>query len=280
MLYQHDVILNYAQQQAYLERLGWPAGPGPDPDLPGLTELHRLHMQRLPFENLDIRLRRPLSLEPLTLLDKLLQRRRGGFCYELNYAFYLLLHSLGFRVSLLAGQVYQHGRLGLPYEHLLLGVEIDGQIWLADVGFGDSFRQPLRPDAGPQQEDGASYQAQSSGDGSYQLLQSNGARAAQPLYRFTLEAQLLDSFIPMFLQQQISPESHFTQKSICSLALPDGRVSLANDRLIRSQSGRRSVERVPDARHYRAGLENLFGIELEQSSADYLYNASEQRHPA
>jgi N-hydroxyarylamine O-acetyltransferase len=81
------------------------SGPPPPPTIEGLRRLHTAHLERIPFENLSIHLGEPIALEPEALVAKIVDRRRGGFCYELNGAFATLLRSLGFDVTLLAARV-------------------------------------------------------------------------------------------------------------------------------------------------------------------------------
>src|SRR5215470_1616306 len=132
----------------YLERIhchslevGSRAGP---PSLPLLRRLHAAHMLAVPFENLSIHVGEPISLGVDALYDKIVRRRRGGFCYELNGLFAWLLRHLGFTVTLLSARVAQpDGGFTPEFDHLALVVpDIDGADWLADVGFGDSFHRP------------------------------------------------------------------------------------------------------------------------------------------
>ena len=81
------------------------------------------------------------------IFDKLVTQGRGGFCYEANYGLAMLLRALGFEVDLLAARVYDGDKLAPPFDHQLLQVRLDGQPWIADVGFGDSFQLPLHLDA-------------------------------------------------------------------------------------------------------------------------------------
>lgn len=75
----------------------------------------------------------------------MVERNRGGFCYELNTLFALLLREIGFRVSFISGEIRARvGHFGPPYDHLALRVDLEDQAWLVDVGFGDSFLTPLK----------------------------------------------------------------------------------------------------------------------------------------
>src|SRR5246127_1155601 len=127
---------------AYLARIGYTESTVPSSD--SLRALHAAHLYAVPFENLDISLGRKITCEEERFLHKIVALRRGGFCYELNGAFAALLRELGFRVTLLSARVAREGGSASPdFDHLALRVDLD-EPWLADVGFGDSFLEPLR----------------------------------------------------------------------------------------------------------------------------------------
>src|SRR5262244_951395 len=165
---------------AYLDRIG--AGRRPEViDAAALRVLHRAHQLTVPFENLSIHLSEPISLDEDNLLGKIVTRRRGGFCYELNGAFALLLLALGGQVTRVAARVYGDGRLSPPFDHLALVVRLpDGSgPWLADVGFGSHSTYPLRYDSRHEQDDPAGrFSLADAGDGDVDVLK-NG----QPQYR-------------------------------------------------------------------------------------------------
>ncbi len=108
----------------------------------------------VPFENLSIHLGEPIDLDGDALFDKVVTRRRGGFCYELNGAFAQLLSALGFPVTLRAARVFADGVPNPPCDHLVLQVDAPGP-WLVDVGFGDHSLRPLRRGDGGKQPDAA-----------------------------------------------------------------------------------------------------------------------------
>jgi len=136
--------------QHYLERIG--AGRPTAPTQEALRDLHARHQLAVPFENLSIHLGEPISLGEESLFEKIVLRRRGGFCYELNGAFARLLSALGFPVSYLAAGVFGEGGAVSPlFDHMVLGVQAGGP-WLADVGFGSmTLSAPLLFDTGREQ---------------------------------------------------------------------------------------------------------------------------------
>src|SRR2546428_10247597 len=144
------------ESKTYMERIGY-RGPL-RPSVEVLRKLHRRHMLSVPFENLDIHLGPPIILSENAFYNKIIERRRGGFCYELNGSFASLLKKLGFKVSMLSACVARKGGGFSPdFEHMTLLVQLKGP-WLVDVGFGDSFTEPKRLDIfHPQVDHGKDY---------------------------------------------------------------------------------------------------------------------------
>jgi N-hydroxyarylamine O-acetyltransferase len=130
----------------YLQRIGYAGSPRPD--LASLRAIHRAHQLAVPFENLDVQLRRPLAMDAEAAFDKVVRRRRGGWCYELNGLMGEALQALGFRVTrLCAGVLREHEGDAQLGNHLCLLVELD-EPYLVDVGFGGSLLEPLPLTAG------------------------------------------------------------------------------------------------------------------------------------
>jgi N-hydroxyarylamine O-acetyltransferase len=238
-----------------------------EPTAATLRGLHVAHLQRVPFENLDIARRRLFDLDPAALFDKIVTRQRGGFCYELNGLFALLLEQLGFRVTrLAAGVVGQDGSLGPEFDHLTLQVSCPNEAnspWLADVGFGDSFLEPLHFEVEDEQPDGLrSYRIEHVG-GERWLWERDydGTWARQ--YRFDLQPRQLSDVASMCAWQQTSPDSGFTRRRICTRATPTGRITLSEIRLITTVNGRRSERTINSDAEYQAVLHDQFGIALE-----------------
>ena len=247
--------------RAYLRRIGVEAPAQADARY--LARLHRRHLQAVPFENLNIHLGEPIDLGEAALYDKIVRRRRGGFCYELNGLFAGLLRRLGYRVTLLSGGVAKDsGGFGPDYDHLLLLVELDRR-WLVDVGFGENFKSPLDLDAaGPQPQGSKTYRILRR-DGFHVLKERSRKGRWKDSYRFTLAPRELIEFDGMCRYHQSSPDSHFTRNRVCSLATPSGRRTLSGLRLIETgRNGVRHERSVADEGEYRRLLRSLFDIRL------------------
>lgn len=243
---------------AYLERIGY-HGPR-DVSSATLRALHLAHLYAVPFENLDIHLGRPLSLDGAALFDKIVTRRRGGFCYELNGLFCELLGELGYRVTMLSAEVARKaGGFSAEFDHLALRVDLS-EPWLVDVGFGDGFRWPVRlDDDADQQQDLAAYLVIADGDYRVLLRRDQGGDWT-PQYRFTLQPHALGEFAARCYYHQTSPESHFTQGRLCTLATPAGRVTLSGMRLIETTAAGRMETELAGETDYAAALRARFGV--------------------
>ena len=246
--------------KAYLERIDY-RGPL-EPTARTLRELHRAHMLAVPFENLDIHLARPIMLDDSALFSKIVERRRGGFCYELNGLFAALLGALGFRTEkLAAGVTREGGGFGPPFDHMALLVHLD-QRWLADVGFGESFREPLLLDErGEQMSGGHAYRIADEGESLIlQRRGDDGEWADQ--YLFTLDAHDYPDYEEMCRYHQTSPESPFTRRRVCTRATGEGRITLSDRRLIVTSGGKQEERLLEDEREYTRALREHFGIDL------------------
>lgn len=250
---------------SYLRRINY-GGPL-DPSDETLRRLHVAHLLAVPFENLSIHRGERVVLDDDALFEKIVRRRRGGFCYELNGLFCALLRSLGFDVAMLSARVADAaGEFGPEFDHMALLVT-HGERYLADVGFGDSFREPLLLDERAEQSEGTSaYRVDAEEDG-LALLRREENSGWRAQYRFGLRPHVYADYAEMCRYHQTSPQSHFTQRRVCSLATPDGRVTLSGLRLITTTGGVREERELAGEEEFAAALREHFGIEAAQGEA-------------
>ena len=249
---------------AYLARLNYSNSVKPDAET--LHGLQFAHLLNVPFENLDIGLKQPIQLSEEALWEKLIIRKRGGFCYELNSLFAWLLKQIGFDVTYLNARVFnREGNLGIDFDHLALLVRVPNQSvrWLADVGFGDSFNEPLSfEERGEQVQGLRAYRLEQTSDGCI-TWQKNYDGTWERQYFFDLQPRNFPTdYESACLYHQTSIESSFTRKSIISKATPDGRVSLEAGRLIVTTNGQRQERLVANQEEYYALLKEHFGVVL------------------
>ena len=245
---------------AYLARISY-SGPT-DPTLDTLRGLHRAHMLSVPFENLDIGLHRKIVCDEASFLHKIVDYRRGGFCYEMNGAFAALLRKFGFQVTLLSARVPRSdGSDGPEFDHLTLRVDLD-EPWLADVGFGDFVLEPLLLKMEVIQEQQGKRYRLFEVDDRVHIQRSDQDGIWKPEYSFRLQARQLGDFSEMCHYHQTSPESPFTQKRLCSLATSDGRITLSNMRLIVTHGSSRQETDLHSEAEWHAALKTHFRVVL------------------
>src|SRR5918997_411726 len=244
--------------EAYLERIGYRGPLAPTAET--LRRLHVAHLLTVPFENLSIHAGETVVLEDESLFDKVVRRGRGGFCYELNGLFAALLRELGFRVEMLSAAVARReGGFGPEFDHMALLVTLEER-WLADVGFGDSFVEPLLLDERAGQTQGARAFRIDEDGGRLVLLRRDAGGEWEPQYRFGLEPHAYADYAQMCRFHQTSPESHFTRGRVCSRLTPEGRVTLSGSRLITTTGGERVERELADDAERDAALLEHFRI--------------------
>jgi N-hydroxyarylamine O-acetyltransferase len=246
---------------AYLARIGC-ARPE-RADAAALRELQLRHLLSVPFENLSIHLGEPLVLEDGPLLDKVVGARRGGFCYELNGAFAVLLRSLGFGVTLLQARVFgDGGRLGIPYDHMALRVETadDSGPWLADVGFGDHSHHPLLlAERGGQEDPAGTFRIAEAAEGDLDVI-----RDGRRQFRLDTRPRELPDFEAGAWWHRTSPLSHFTRSLVCSRLTEDGRITLTGRKLLTTVAGERHERLLGSDDEVLAAYGEHFGLELDR----------------
>jgi len=264
--------LSDADVDRYLAHLGVPArasdrgaGGRPSADLGNLRLLQDLHLRAVPFENASVRRGEAIPLHPPQLVSKFVDRQRGGFCYELNGAFAALIVALGYRVERLGARVFNDkGGLGLPLDHLCLRVTVHGVPWLVDVGFGYSFREPLRFAVGPQQTDPSGVfrlMEVEAEPGSFDVESRHSDGVFHPQYRIGPTVHGLADFTEMCEYQRTSPDSAFVRAWTCARATATGFVTLADRELVISD-GDQIVERrrLDDDEELAATIARWFGV--------------------
>ena len=225
--------------EAYFERIRY-AGPR-DASLDALHGITAAHVRQIPFENLDVLLNRPISLQPASIARKMIEERRGGYCFEHNTLLLHVLEALGFQVTPLSARVrVQRPRTDTPARtHMFLRVEVDGSSWLTDVGIGGfSLTRALRLELDtPQQTPHETRRIVSEGAWTGFTQRAPDARlfhqahfggAWHDLCDFTLEPMPeIDRVIGSWYTSA-HPESHFKNRLIVARATAEGRVTLAN----------------------------------------------------
>lgn len=268
--------------ERYLQRIG--LDEAPSLDLAGLSRMLAAHRQSIAFENLDIPLGRGIAIDGESVFAKLVERQRGGYCFEQNRLFSDMLAAAGFANRPLLARVWLQVQPALapPRTHVLLLLELDGEPVIADAGFGGSFVPPLPLVDGAEGRtpDGAAHRLRrlrpEDGIAGEWLLERAGPIAAtdgryvphgdwQPQYSFEL-----GQVAPADLEQcnhwtSTRPDTRFTTLHVVSRVLPQGFVAMTDRRLTIYCGGETELRTIEDVADYAAILRDLFGLDIAEA---------------
>ncbi len=282
-----DVTDSSLDLDAYLARVGH-GGPVAA-NLTTLNALHLAHPSSIPFEDVDPFLGRPVRLDPASIQAKLVAGRRGGYCFEQNGLFRLVLEALGFQVTPLAARVrwmLPEDAPRTPLTHMLLKVDLPEGAYIADVGFGGmSATAPLRLEPGLEQPTShGDYRLIPAGDGVMELQTRLPGRALddwQAMHRFTLEPQGPEDYETYNWRTSTHPESRFTHNLIASRVVGEARINLFNrERTTHWPDGRTERDVLADAAALGASLARDFGLDLDAADLDALHARLPPSEPA
>ena len=249
------------QLAAYLRRIG--VDDPVEADRATLDRIQRAHRLAIAFENFDIPLGRGIPLEPDRLFDKLVTRRRGGYCFEQNALFLGMLQAIGFDARPLLARVWLASTDTPPRTHTLNLVNLEGAEVIADVGFGGSFVPPMRLADGEEvaTPDGARHRLRGDPEHGW-MLERNPGEAWSRQYSFTL-----DRIWPADLETAnhytaTRPGTRFTTLRIASATTPNGYDSLVDRTLTTSRMGTSEAREIGGPDEYRRVLAERFGLDL------------------
>jgi N-hydroxyarylamine O-acetyltransferase len=247
---------------AYLDRIGY-SGPVAA-DLPTLRAVHRAHLLAIPYENLDVQFGRPVTLEPADAFAKIVDRRRGGWCYEMNGLLGAMLQAIGFRVTRMAGAVY---RVAMGEEmignHLVLRVDLD-EPWIADAGFGDGPHDPFPIREGAFTSDGFDFSMERIEDGWWRF--HNHEYSAGRSFDFRPEPADPALLAAKCAWLQSAPESPFVMTATCQRATQDGYWILRGRSLKRVRPTGVEERFVGSADEFVSVLKDRFRLDLPEAA--------------
>lgn len=225
-----------------------------------LCELHRQHVLHVPYETVHVQ-QGERVLFGMAAFAKIVHRRRGGICFELNSPFAELLRALGYHVDMLAARVFDGGRLGPLQGHMVLRVTTvdSSESWLADVGHGQAFLHPLRFDSRAAQTDPHGVFRFVDGPyGDVDLI-----RDGEPQYRVDIRPRDDDDFRAMGYYYEHAPDSPPIRFLYATRATPDGRVTIMSDKLTVRSRGEKIKRHLNTEAEIIAEYRERFGIELD-----------------
>lgn len=244
---------------AYFARIGFRGTPAAD--LSTLQALHRLHPAAIPFEAIDVLLERGIDLEPAAIEAKLVTAGRGGYCFEQNALVRRALAAIGFEVDSLAARVLWNRPADAPppaFNHMVLRVDLDGQSWLTDVGFGGRvLTQPLDfGDKGEQHTAHDRYRLVAAGRNT--LLQVATDDGWRPVYELSHELCVDADYEQANWFTSTHPESKFRRHLIVARTTPDARYALLDNQLTIRRPGGRIERRTLSADAIERALADTF----------------------
>ncbi|MFI8768115.1 arylamine N-acetyltransferase [Streptomyces sp. NPDC053792] len=229
-----------------------------------MTALHRAHVAAVPFENLDVALGRQIPLDLKSLQAKLVARRRGGYCYEQNSLFAAALEQIGFQVAGRGARNRSRGTTLPPVTHALLAVTVEGEQWLADVGFG--WQGPLEPvplrDGARVEQGGWTFGIGVEEEGVH-VLRSLRPEGWHDLYAFAPQSLYPGDFTVMNHYSSSHPQSRFLGQVVVQQPSAGVRRALLRDSLSTVRTDGSTGERIVGVAELAATLEAEFGIELD-----------------
>lgn len=253
----------------YFARIGYTGSPRPD--LETLRALAELHPATIPFEAVDAFLGRPVDLTPRAVQAKLIEAGRGGYCFEQNGLLERVLGALGFTVEGLIGRVLwmrPESAPPMPLTHMALRVTIDGERWLADVGFGSCVAgAPLRFDAVGEAQPTRHEAFRVTRRGAWTLLEAQLPDGWHPLYMLSPEPALEADYVAANWYTSTHPESGFRRELRAALTTPQRRTTLLNNRLTVRQASGAVDRRFLSERELADALGSTFGLRLDAQSA-------------
>ncbi|HVZ21770.1 MAG TPA: arylamine N-acetyltransferase [Vicinamibacterales bacterium] len=242
----------------YLQRLAYAGSL--QPSQATLEALHLAHATRIPFENLDVLLGRPIDLSIDALERKLVDARRGGYCFEQNLLFGAVLEDLGFAVTPLAARVRHDPAVVLPRTHMLLLVETERGRWIADVGFGgEGLLQPVPFDP-PAESPQFLWTYRVVEEGRHFVLQSRRGDEWRDLYVFSLEPQERVDYEVANYWISTHPASRFVQTLTVQMPTPEARWIIRNRELTIDRGGESTAREIRDHGELLDLLASRFGL--------------------
>ncbi|MBV7440430.1 arylamine N-acetyltransferase [Weeksellaceae bacterium TAE3-ERU29] len=247
-------IKEYLNRIKYKERLSL--------NFETLQRLQKQHLLCVPFENLDIHYSVPIYLDMDRIYHKIIKNKRGGFCYELNGLFCMLLQEIGFDAKMISVRVYNEktGDFGEEFDHMAIIVTLEETEYLVDVGFGKFSISPLTLELEVMQSDNCNNYIIEKYDNQYFLVSEIIKNEKEYKYLFSeIERELLE-FTEMCKYHQTDSESHFTQNKLSTKLTTHGRITITDTTLKVTQGKDIIVEKIFESQHFEKYVKEWFNV--------------------
>ncbi|WP_433167162.1 arylamine N-acetyltransferase family protein [Kribbella sp. CA-247076] len=248
------------QRSELLDRLGHHGPVAADAST--LVAVHRAWRHAVPYENLDIQLGRPITLDPQAIVDKLVRRGRGGYCFEQNAGLAALLRQLGFDVTMVEAGVLRETRGDAMWgNHNVLLVDVGGRLWIADAGIGDGFIDPLPLQEGPHAQGDFVYRLERLDPHTWRFHHHPGGTIAS--YDFRLESRELGDFAARSHELSTAPDSPYVTTLIVATPMAGGTLLLLSRTLRELTADSKNIRVLDSMDEFATILAGRFHIPLD-----------------
>lgn len=228
-----------------------------------LISLHKKHVYQIPFENLDVYYKKGFNLDLENVYQKVVNDRRGGFCYELNLLFNWLLTEIGFSSRIIACRIIdEDGTVGPEFDHMSVHVQSHKR-FLIDVGYGDLFVTPIAIETGVQFDGRNYFRIDKLNQGDYLLSMSSDGNNFSKRYTFNLDEVRAEDFESICLDKQTNPDSYFVKNLICTRPTDTGRLTIFNDKLVEKCHDVKTEKAIQSDEQLKAYLKENFQIVIK-----------------
>ncbi len=265
--------MTQSQLEQYFERIGYTPSDEPAEEI--LRNIHFMQATHIPFENLDVYKGLGISLKPDDLFNKLVVRRRGGYCFELNAMLAMALRAVGFSVKRVSARLARTGTDFGGYAHCAAIVDAGSARYIADVGYGGGgFVEPLKlePDIVQHVQCGT-YKVIKDEKLGYVVQWEIDGEFRSYMAVHDVEANDQDFEIGNYFTST-HPESGFRKMIMCALPNSNGRVSVTNEGVRITEKDK--VMQIPlgGSEAFREAFRNYLGVEIEwQPAAERIFGA-------
>ena len=255
-------------RDAYLRLIGYDGKI--TPSVESLKALHHAQLYTIPFENFDIQLDKPIEIHSKAIFEKIVRKKRGGYCFELNGLFLMALQSFSFDVRPLLARVHVTGTPS-SRSHQIELITLAGKQWIADVGFGaDTPRVPIPLELNkPTIFDEQKIRLVDAGHFGT-MLQAEKNNGWIDLYSFDLSHVFSADLAQANHFTSTHPGSLFVSSRIATLPVKSGAMTLLNNTLKKVVSGKESVQELPEGQAYMDALKEHFRIEIDEPFENFL----------
>src|SRR5699024_2795696 len=218
------------------------------------------YVLNVPFENINVQNGQPIALDNASMIDKIVNQHRGGYCYEQNRLFCEYLTSKGYNGYMDSATIYKGSGWAMEGSHIALIVILNQKKYLVDVGYPDITKAaiPIANDDQPVSYCKGESKGNNVSEHTFEMKKEVDYKL-QTQYQFKDEPRELADFEPGIAFNQNNESSIFVQKLLISKAMPYGRVTMSNDHISITHHGQKEKKNIT-SENYKYFLNRYFKI--------------------